>query len=58
MKNLTRLFAFVAMVAFIGCATTGGGFSGGASGKGSQSKLSNADFKRMGITHGGYGNSN
>ena len=25
MKNLTRLFALVAMVAFIGCATTGGG---------------------------------
>jgi len=27
MKNLTRLFALVAMVAFIGCATTGGGSS-------------------------------
>jgi len=58
MKNLTRLFAFVAMVAFIGCATTGVGFSGSAQDKGSQSKLSDADFKRMGITHGGYGNSN
>jgi len=34
MKNLTRLFTLVAMVVFIGCATTGGGFSGGASGKG------------------------
>jgi hypothetical protein len=58
MKNLTRLFTLVVMVVFIGCGTTGGGFSGGASGKGSQSKLSDADFKRMGITHGGYGNSN
>ena len=57
MKNLTRLFALVTMVAFVGCATTGGVFSSGASDKGSQSKLSDADFKRIGITHGGYGNS-
>ena len=57
MKNLIRLFSLVAMVAFIGCVTTGGGFSGGASDKESQSKLSDAEYKRMGITHGGYGNS-
>ena len=57
-KNLTRLFALIAMVAFIGCATTGGGFSAvNASDGGSKSKLSDADYKRMGITHGGYGNS-
>ena len=57
MKNLTRLFALVTMVAFVGCATTGGVFSGGASDKGSQSKLSDADFKRMGINNGIHGDS-
>ena len=58
MKNLTRLFALVAMVAFIGCATTGGGFSAvNASDGGAKSKWSDADYKRMDITHGGYGNS-
>ena len=58
MKNLTRLFALVAMVVFIGCATTGGGSSAvNASDGGSKSKWSDADYKRMGITHGGYGNS-
>ena len=46
----------VAMVAFVGCATTGGG-AGGSAGE-SKSKLSEADLQRMGITHGGYGNSN
>ena len=51
----SRLFALIVMIAFIGCATTGGVFSvGNASNKGSQSKLSEADFKRMGITHGGW----
>ena len=55
----SRLFALIAMIAFIGCTTTGGVFSvGDASNKGSQSKLSDADFKRMGITHMGDGNSN
>ena len=59
MKNLTRLFALVAMVVFIGCATTGGGFSAvnASDGGGAKSKWSDADYKRMGITHGGYGNS-
>jgi hypothetical protein len=46
------------MAAFIGCATTGGSSSAvNASDVGSKSKWSDADYKRMGITHGGYGNS-
>ena len=54
MKNLTRLFALIAMVAFIGCATTGGGSSAiNVSDGGSKSKWSDAGYKRMGITHGG-----
>ena len=58
MKNLTRLFTWISMAAFIGCATTGGSSSAvNASDVGSKSKWSDADYKRMGITHGGYGNS-
>ena len=51
MKIIIRLFALVVMTAFVGCATTGGG---GSSSGGSKSKLSDADFKRMGVseTHG------
>ena len=56
MKNFICVFILVAMVAFVGCATTGGG-GGGSTGE-SKSKLSEADLQRMGITHGGYGNSN
>ena len=56
MKSFIGGFVFVAMVAFVGCATTGGG-AGGTTGE-SKSKLSEADLQRMGITHGGYGNSN
>jgi len=56
MKSFICVFVFVAMVAFVGCATTGGG-AGGSTGE-SKSKLSEADLQRMGITHGGYGNSN
>ena len=44
------------MLTFVGCATTGGGAGGSA--EESKSKLSEADLQRMGITHGGYGNSN
>ena len=55
-KNFICVFALVAMVGFSGCATTGGG-AGGSAGE-SKSKLSEADLQRMGITHGGYGNSN
>ena len=57
-KNFICVFALVAMVAFIGCATTGGsgGSSAGSAG-GSKSKLTDADFKRMGIEKGSYGNS-
>ena len=59
MNNFVCVFVFVAMFAFSGCATTGGsgGSSSGSAG-GSKSTLTDADFKRMGITHGGYGNSN
>ncbi len=55
-KNFICVFTLVAMVVFAGCATTGGG-AGGSAGE-SKSKLSEADLQRMGITHGGYGNSN
>ena len=56
MKNFICVFALVAIVAFIGCATTGGS-AGGSTGE-TKSKLNEADLQRMGITHGGYGNSN
>ena len=56
MKNFICVVVLAAMVAFDGCATTGGG-AGGSAGE-SKSKLSEADLQRMGITHGGYGNSN
>ena len=57
-KNFICVFALVAMVTFIGCATTGGsgGSSAGSAG-GSKSKLTDADFKRMGVEKGNYGNS-
>ena len=58
MKNFICVFVLVAMVAFVGCATTGGGAGGSAgSAGGSKSKLTDADFKRMGIEKGSYGNS-
>jgi hypothetical protein len=46
------------MFAFSGCATTGGlgGSSSGSAG-GSKSTLTDADFKRMGVEKGSYGNS-
>ena len=56
MKNFLCAVALVAIVGLIGCATTGGG-AGGSAGE-SKSKLSEAELQRMGITHGGYGNSN
>ena len=52
MKIIYKVFALIAVIAFVGCATTGGNAGG------SKSKLSEADLQRMGITHGGYGNSN
>ena len=55
MKILIRLFALLVITVFIGCATSGGGSS---SAGGSGSKLSDADFKRMGINKSSYGNSN
>ena len=55
-KNFICVFVLLAMVAFVGCAIIGGG-AGGSAGE-SKSKLSEADLQRMGITHGGYGNSN
>jgi len=47
MKIFVRLFALLVVTAFIGCATAGGG---GSSSGGSKSKLSDADFKRMGVS--------
>ena len=51
MKIIYKVFALIAVIAFVGCATTGGNAGG-------SKKLSEADLQRMGITHGGYGNSN
>ena len=51
MKIIYKVLALIAVIAFVGCATTGGGAGG-------SKKLSEADLQRMGITHGGYGNSN
>ena len=58
MKNFIGVFVFVAVVAFSGCATIGGAGGGSSSGESAGSKLSQADLQRMGVTHGGYGNSN
>ena len=57
-ESFICVFALIAMVTFIGCATTGGsgGSSDGSAG-GSKSKLTDADFKRMGVEKGNYGNS-
>ena len=52
MKIIIRLFALVVLASFIGCATAGGG---GSSSGGSKSKLSDADFKRMGINKNSHG---
>ena len=49
MKIIYKVFALMAVIAFVGCATTGGE---------TKSKLSEADLQRMDITHGGYGNRN
>jgi hypothetical protein len=54
-KSFIYIFIFIAMVALSGCATTGG--SGDGSAGGSKSKLTDADFKRMGVEKGSYGNS-
>ena len=48
MKSLIRVFALVAVVAFVGCATLGSGVSPSSNGPGS--KLSDADFKKMGVS--------
>ena len=55
MKSFIRIFALIAMVAFIGCATTGGG--GSSAGGSSAAGLSDVDLKKMGINKGSYGNS-
>ena len=59
MKNFIYVFVLVVMVAFVVCATTGGGAGGSSAGSagGSKSKLTDADFKRMGVEKGNYGNS-
>ncbi|MDP6231192.1 MAG: hypothetical protein QF913_03345 [Nitrospinaceae bacterium] len=46
MKIVVRLLALVVMIAFVGCTTTGGGSS---SSGGSGAKLSDADFKKIGV---------
>ena len=59
MKSYFYIFILVVItVTFSGCATTGG--TGGApagSAGGSKSTLTDADFKRMGISKDSYGNS-
>ena len=59
-KNFVCLFVLVAVFAFFGCATIGGtsGSSSAKSAGASKSTLSDADYKRMGIGKGSYGNSN
>jgi hypothetical protein len=56
MKIISKVLALMAVIAFVGCAATAGR-SGGSAG-GNKSKLSEADLQKIGITHGGYGNSN
>jgi hypothetical protein len=56
MKIISKVLALMAVIAFVGCASTGGSTGGPAGGN--KSKLSEADLQKMGITHGGYGNSN
>ena len=58
MKRFICAFIFIAVFAFSGCATTGssGGSLSGSAG-GSKSTLTDADFKRMGVEKGSYGNS-
>ena len=58
MKSFIYIDVFIAIVSFSGCATTGGAGGGTSSEQSTGAKLSEADLQRMGITHGGYGNSN
>ena len=58
MKRVVCVFVFASVFAFSGCATTGGsGSASSGSAGGSKSKLTDADFKRMGVGKGSYGNS-
>jgi hypothetical protein len=52
------MLVLIAMVAFSGCASIGGAGGSSSSGDANGGKLSEADLQKMGITHGGYGNSN
>jgi len=52
------MLVLIAMVAFSGCASIGGAGGSPSSGDANGGKLSEADLQKMGITHGGYGNSN
>lgn len=56
MKKLFLIFFLTLFVGSIGCATTGGGSASSSAGEAS-SNLNDADFKRMGINKGNYGNS-
>ena len=58
MKSFIYIVVFIAIVGFSGCATTGGAGGGSSSEQSAGGKLSEADLQRIGITHGGYGNSN
>ena len=55
--DAVKNFVLLVMVAFVRCATTGNVGGGSSSGE-SGSKLTDADLQKMGVTHGGYGNSN
>ena len=58
MKRFIYVVIFITVVGFSGCATTGGAGGGLSSEQSAEGRLSEADLQRMGITHGGYGNSN
>ena len=57
MKKLFLIFVLTLLVGSVSCATTGGGGSASSSAGGASSNLNDADFKRMGINKGNYGNS-
>ena len=55
-KKIFLIFVLTLFAGSVGCATTGGGSASSSAG-GSSSNLNDADFKRMGVNKGSYGNS-
>ena len=56
-KKIFLIFVLTLFAGSVGCATTGGGGSASSSAGGSSPNLNDADFKRMGVNKGSYGNS-